>query len=129
MVWRAKVASRPFRRAARARHQAGMNHMDAALRVEPRKIEFTTYGTGMAPVWSVTFALHGGTGYEHRCTVIVPGQGHDDITEVCVRAREELIRICSLTAASTVPQQDEADKAPPPQPSGRPMRGRSRREA
>lgn len=73
--------------------------MDADLRVEPRKIEFTTYGPGKAPVWSVTFALQASSGYEHLSTVIVPGHGHDDVADTCERARAELHRIAALISA------------------------------
>lgn len=94
--------------------------MDIALRVEPRKIEFTTYGPGKAPVWSVTFALHASSGYEHLCTVIVPGHGHDDVTDICGRARAELRRIAALISA---PPPDPPEE-PAPAVVGKRTRGR-----
>jgi len=94
--------------------------MDIVLRVEPRKIEFTTYGPGKAPVWSVTFALHASSGYEHLCTVIVPGHGHDDVSDICGRARAELRRIAALISA---PPPDPLEEPAPAVP-GKRTRGR-----
>lgn len=84
--------------------------MDETFRIEPRRIEFTTYGPARAPVWTVTFALHTSSGYEHRCTVIVPGLGDDQIIEVIAKARAELLRLGMMLSASAEPKH-EAEKA------------------
>ncbi|MDF9790663.1 hypothetical protein M2440_001364 [Methylorubrum extorquens] len=86
--------------------------MDQTFRIEPRRIEFTTYGPARAPVWIVTFALHTASGYEHQCTVIVPGLGHDDVTDIHTKARAELFRLGGMIAGSANPV-DEADTHAP----------------
>jgi hypothetical protein len=97
--------------------------MDRPLRVEPRKIKFTTYGPARAPVWAVTFALHASRGYEHRCTVVVPGLGDDDVTDVCAKARVELSRIASLLPPGPAEQARESE---PPSPQAPAVLARSR---
>ncbi len=98
--------------------------MDGPFRVEPRKIKFTTYGPARAPVWAVTFALHASRGYEHRCTVVVPGLGDDDVADVCAKARAELSRIASLLPPGPAVQAGESEP-PSPQVPAALARGRA----
>ncbi|GJD82332.1 hypothetical protein HPGCJGGD_0184 [Methylobacterium haplocladii] len=101
--------------------------MDNLLRVEPRKIEFTTYGPGRAPVWEVTFALRAPSGYEHQCLVVVPGHGHDDIAAICMQARAELFKIGMLMVAGVEPRPTGPEVPLPPKPMTRRQTQRPRK--